>query len=446
MKYLRKSWVCLILIFLIGVVIPTKTEAAEASTLRIVNATYPTVLKQGQSFTVGGIVKCNYKIKEIAFVIRSTDLNKLYCKTRILNPKNPYTVGAEVDNAMKFNTLPVGKYRYMIYAKDASGTSKFILDKTFSVTSTGGSTSSEPSTLRIVGATYPTTLKVGSSFNLEGIIKCNYAIKQVAFVIRSSDKSQLYYKTVVNNPRNPYTVTASVNSAMKFNNLKAGNYRYMVYAKDAAGTSKYILDKPFSVTATGKPSGDTTLRIVSPTYPVSLEIGQGFTVAGTVKSNYTLREVAFAIRSEDLNVLYDKVIIKNPRNPYIVGSTVDNALEFDKLKEGTYRYIIHGKDASGASKNLLDKKFTVEKGASTLKITNPHYPVSVVQGTDFNLEGTISSNYNVVSLAFTILNKIPMRQCARKTFSRILRRIRLEKKSIMRWTLQDYQPDLINMW
>ena len=55
MKYLRKSWVCLILIFLIGVVIPTKTEAAEASTLRIVNATYPTVLKQGQSFTVGGI-------------------------------------------------------------------------------------------------------------------------------------------------------------------------------------------------------------------------------------------------------------------------------------------------------------------------------------------------------------------------------------------------------
>ena len=82
MKYLRKSWVCLILIFLIGVVIPTKTEAAEASTLRIVNATYPTVLKQGQSFTVGGIVKCNYKIKEIAFVIRSTDLNKLYCKTR----------------------------------------------------------------------------------------------------------------------------------------------------------------------------------------------------------------------------------------------------------------------------------------------------------------------------------------------------------------------------
>ena len=46
----------------------------------------------------------------------------------------------------------------------------------------------------------------------------------------------------------------------------------------------------------------------------------------------------------------------------------------------------------------------MEKGASTLKITNPHYPVSVVQGTDFNLEGTISSNYNVVSLAFTILN------------------------------------------
>lgn len=407
MKYLRKSWICLILIFLIGVVIPTKTEAAEASTLRIVNATYPTVLKQGQSFTVGGIVKCNYAIKEVAFVIRSTDLSKVYYKTRILNPQNPYTVGAAVDNAMKFNALPIGKYRYMIYAKDASGTSKFILDKTFSVTATGGSTSSSPSTLRIVGPTYPTTLKVGSSFNLEGIVKCNYAIKQVAFVIRSSDKSQLYYKTVVNNPRNPYTVTAAVNNAMKFSSLKTGNYRYMVYAKDASGTSKYILDKPFSVTTTGLPSnsGDSTLRIVSPTYPVSLEKGQGFNVAGTVKSNYTLKEVAFAIRSENLDVLYDKIVIKNPRNPYIVGSVVDNALEFDKLGEGTYRYIIHGKDASGASKNLLDKKFTVEKGASTLKITNPHYPISVLQGTEFNLEGTISSNYNVISLAFTILDR-----------------------------------------
>ncbi len=404
MKYLRKSFICLILLFLVGVMIPTKTEAAAASTLRVVNATYPTTLKKGQAFTIGGIVKCNYKINEIAFVIRSTDLSKLYCKTIVRNPKNPYTIGTAVDNAMKFDSLAVGTYRYMIYAKDASGTSKFILDKTFSVTSTGQAASS---TLRIVGATYPTTLKVGETFHLEGIVKCNYAIKQIGFAIRSSDKSQLYYKTVVNNPKNPYTLSSTVNNAMKFSGLKAGNYRYMIYAKDASGTSKYILDKTFSVTATGKPptGGDSTLRIVSPTYPTVLEVGQSFTLSGTIKSNYSLKQVAAAIRSEDLSILYDKVVVNNPKNPYMIGTVIDNAIEFDQLKAGTYRYILCAKDTSGATKNVVDKTFTVEKGASTLKIVNPGYPVSIAQGTDFKFEGTITSNYNVVSLAFTIIDR-----------------------------------------
>ena len=404
MKYLRKSFICLLMLFLIGVMIPTKTEAAEASTLRVVNATYPTVLKKGQSFTIGGIVKCNYKITEVAFVIRSTDLSKLYYKTIVRNPKNPYTIGTAVDNAMKFDALAVGKYRYMIYAKDASGTSKFILDKTFNVTQTGEAPSS---TLRIVGATYPTTLKAGASFNLEGTVKCNYAIKQIGFAIRSSDKSQLYYKTVVNNPKNPYILSSAVNNAMKFNGLKEGNYRYMIYAKDASGTSKYILDKPFSVTSTGKPSsgGESTLRIVSPTYPTVLETGQSFTLSGTIKSNYSLKQVAAAIRSEDLSVLYDKVVVNNPKNPYIIGTVIDQAMEFDKLEPGTYRYILCAKDTSGAVKNVVDKTFKVEKGASTLKIVNPGYPVTIAKGTDFQFEGTITSNYNVVSLAFTIIDR-----------------------------------------
>ena len=91
-------------------------------------------------------------------------------------------------------------------------------------------------------------------------------------------------------------------------------------------------------------------------------------------------------------------------NPYIIGTVIDNAMEFDKLKSGTYRYILCAKDASGAVKNVVDKTFEVSQGASTLKITNPRYPITVVQGRGFEFEGTISSNYDVVSLAFTILN------------------------------------------
>lgn len=406
MKHLRKSLICLILIFLVGVVIPTKTEAAEATTLRITSATYPTVLKQGQSFTVGGIVKSNYKINEVSVVIRSTDLSKLYCKIVVNNPSNPYTLGTAVDNAMKFDTLAIGTYRYMVYAKDASGAAKFILDKTFSVTATGQTSVTAPSTLRVVGATYPSTLKVGASFNLQGTVKCNYAIKQVSCVIRSSDKSQLYYKVIVNNPRNPYEISTEINNAMKFSSLQTGNYRYMIYAKDASGTAKYILDEPFSVTTTGQPVnvGASTLRIVSPTYPTTLELGEGFSVTGIVKSNYKINEVAVVIRSTDLSKLYYKIVIPNPSNPYTIGAAVDNAMKFNALAEGTYRYMIFAKDASGAAKFILDKTFTVKDTASKLAISNPHYPISVVYGTEFKLEGTISSNYNVVSLAFTIID------------------------------------------
>lgn len=380
-----------------------QTAVTAPSTLRIVDPTYPTVLKQGQSFTASGIIKCNYKINEVAVVIRSTDLSKLYYKVVVNNPSNPYTLGTVVDSAMKFDALAIGTYRYMIYAKDASGTSKFILDKTFSVTATGQST---PSTLRVVSATYPTTLKVGQTFNLQGTIKCNYAIKQVSCVIRSSDLSQLFYKTIVNNPRNPYEIATTENNGLKFENLAVGNYRYMIYAKDASGTSKYILDQPFSVTTTGQPvnGGESTLRIVSPTYPTTLELGTGFSVAGTVKSNYSLKVLTFSIKSSDLKITYDTITVTSPKNPYVVGTVVDNALEFDKLLEGTYRYVIHGEDASGTSKDLLDQTFTVKETASKLAISNPHYPVSVVHGTDFTLEGTITSNYNVVSLAFTIIN------------------------------------------
>ena len=383
--------------------VTARQTTATTSTLRITSATYPTTLEEGDSFTLSGTVSSNYSLTQVAAAIRSTDLSILYDKVVVNNPSNPYSISTTINNGMEFENLSAGTYRYILCAKDSSGTTKNVVDITFEVTAKQAAAS----TLRVVGATYPGTLKVGESFTLEGTVKCNYAITQIGFAIRSTDQTILYDKYVINSPHNPYVISTDVNNALEFENLAAGNYRYMIYAKDASGTSKYILNETFSVTTSGQTitSGDSTLRIVSATYPVTLEEGDSFTLSGTVMSNYSLTQVAAAIRSEDLTILYDKVVVNNPSNPYIIGTVIDNAMEFNRLEYGTYRYILTAKDASGAVKNLVDQTFEVTRGASTLAITNPVYPVSVAEGTDFEFGGTITSNYNVVSLAFTIINR-----------------------------------------
>ena len=374
-----------------------------SSTLKITSAVYPTTIEEGASFNLGGTISSNYSLTQVAAAVRSTDLSVLYDKVVVNNPSNPYSVSAAVNDGIEFNKLSAGSYRYILCAKDSSGNVKNVVDATFTVKAKQAQTS----TLRIVGATYPGTLKKGTDFTLEGTVKCNYAITQIGFAIRSTDQTVLYDKYVINSPKNPYVISADVNNGLEFDKLEEGNYRYMIYAKDASGTSEYILNETFSVTATGQPvtTGESTLRIEAATYPVTLEKGDSFTLSGTILSNYSLTQVAAAIRSEDLTLLYDKIVVNNPRNPYIIGTVIDNAMEFNHLEAGTYRYILTAKDVSGNVKNLIDRTFEVTPGESTLAIEDAVYPVNIAQGTDFEFGGTISSNYNVVSLAFTIINR-----------------------------------------
>lgn len=157
----------------------------------------------------------------------------------------------------------------------------------------GGSNSAPvvTSQMSISGQTQPTgSLKIGSYFDIRGVISSTFPISQVtAGVYNGNGSATAQVKTV--SPNTTSYNLVNIDSYIKFNLLSAGSYVYKVVATDTNGKSFTLVSSNFSVAAPA-----ATYSISGNKYPSgNLTYGKGFGIYGTITSNLPLNTVTVGV-------------------------------------------------------------------------------------------------------------------------------------------------------
>ena len=214
--------------------------AIKKSTLKIGSGKYaPGTYYAGTSYAISGAITSNNKITSVTVGIYKSNGTAAYVKTVAPNATS-YNISA-VASSMKFQSLAAGSYTFKVVAKDASGTSKTLVNNAFTVKA--------KSTLAIGSGKYaPGTYTVDSSYSINGKITSNYNITSVTVGVYKADGTATsYVKSAAPNAKS-YDIK-SLDSSIKFGKIEAGSYIFKVVVKDATGTSKVLVNNAFTVKA-----------------------------------------------------------------------------------------------------------------------------------------------------------------------------------------------------
>ena len=221
-----------------------------ATSLKLTDATYPTTLKQGDPFIARGIITSDYYIRKVVIGVYNSNGTAEFDYTGLPGEKS-YDIN-DVDYLLSFSKLKNGSYTYKIVASDDNSSDVVLLNKSFTVTSTGQAAS----TLKITNAKYPDTLDVGEGFSVTGIISSNYNITRIVIGAYKADGTKGFEYIATPNAKS-FDVN-SVDYSLPFSRLAAGSYTYKITASDTESSNVVLLNKSFTVGSSSAPTGNLT--------------------------------------------------------------------------------------------------------------------------------------------------------------------------------------------
>ena len=231
------------------------------------------------------------------------------------------------------------------------------------------------------GVTTPSAIKKGSSFSLRGTITCNKKIKEVRVTIYNSTRKKCLQRYTAKPNRKKFSI-AQADPYIIFNRLSVGTYYYQVRCKTASGW-KFVVKKKFTVV------GDGNIKIVNPKPAKNITIlaGGSYSVGGKITSTYKLSGVTASILNSKNKKVYSKTVKPN-KTSYTIGTAIDNAMLFDRLSAGSYKYKVTATDSQGKTATLIYRTVTVQGGTQTTT------PASTGGGSNQNTGNYL--NYNGV--------------------------------------------------
>ena len=238
--------VLLIVAIAVGFCMPVSA----ATSLKLTDATYPTTLKQGDPFIARGIITSDYYIRKVVIGVYNSNGTAEFDYTGLPGEKS-YDIN-DVDYLLSFSKLKNGSYTYKIVASDDNSSNVVLLNKSFTVTSTGQAAS----TLKITIAKYPDTLDVGEGFSVTGIISSNYNITRIVIGAYKADGTKGFEYIAAPNAKS-FDVN-SVDYSLPFSRLAAGSYTYKITASDTESSNVVLLNKSFTVGSSSVPTGNLT--------------------------------------------------------------------------------------------------------------------------------------------------------------------------------------------
>ena len=238
--------VLLIVAIAVGFCMPVSA----ATSLKLTDATYPTTLKQGDPFIARGIITSDYYIRKVVIGVYNSNGTAEFDYTGLPGEKS-YDIN-DVDYLLSFSKLKNGSYTYKIVASDDNSSNVVLLNKSFTVTSTGQAAS----TLKITNAKYPDTLDVGEGFSVTGIISSNYNITRIVIGAYKADGTKGFEYIATPNAKS-FDIN-SVDYSLPFSRLAAGSYTYKITASDTERSNVVLLNKAFTVGSSSVPTGNLT--------------------------------------------------------------------------------------------------------------------------------------------------------------------------------------------
>ena len=238
--------VLLIVAIAVGFCMPVSA----ATSLKLTDATYPTTLKKGDPFIARGIITSDYYIRKVVIGVYNSNGIAEFDYTGLPGEKS-YDIN-DVDYLLSFSKLKNGSYTYKIVASDDNSSDVVLLNKSFTVTSTGQAAS----TLKITNAKYPDTLDVGEGFSVTGIISSNYNITRIVIGAYKADGTKGFEYIATPNAKS-FDVN-SVDYSLPFSRLAAGSYTYKITASDTESSNVVLLNKSFTVGSSSVPTGNLT--------------------------------------------------------------------------------------------------------------------------------------------------------------------------------------------
>ena len=238
--------VLLIVAIAVGFCMPVSA----ATSLKLTDATYPTTLKQGDPFIARGIITSDYYIRKVVIGVYNSNGTAEFDYTGLPGEKS-YDIN-DVDYLLSFSKLKNGSYTYKIVASDDNSSNVVLLNKSFTVTSTGQAAS----TLKITNAKYPDTLDVGEGFSVTGIISSNYNITRIVIGAYKADGTKGFEYIATPNAKS-FDIN-SVDYSLPFSRLAAGSYTYKITASDTESSNVVLLNKSFTVGSSSVPTGNLT--------------------------------------------------------------------------------------------------------------------------------------------------------------------------------------------
>lgn len=238
--------VLLIVAIAVGFCMPVSA----ATSLKLTDATYPTTLKQGDPFIARGIITSDYYIRKVVIGVYNSNGTAEFDYTGLPGEKS-YDIN-DVDYLLSFSKLKNGSYTYKIVASDDNSSNVVLLNKSFTVTSTGQAVS----TLKITNAKYPDTLDVGEGFSVTGIVSSNYNITRIVIGAYKADGTKGFEYIATPNAKS-FDIN-SVDYSLPFSRLAAGSYTYKITASDTERSNVVLLNKAFTVGSSSVPTGNLT--------------------------------------------------------------------------------------------------------------------------------------------------------------------------------------------
>ena len=387
----------------------TQTVSNSSDTLTITNGTsVPDKLAKGKTVLVKGTVtSASSNIESLTVGIYDTTGKLVSGKTAIPNAKT-YDV-SKLDNYIEFDKLADGTYAYMVFASNSVNKNYVMVNKAFTV-GEGGQVASDAIAIAN-GTTVPTTLAKGKGVAVKGTLaSASSNITSVTVGVYDKDGKQVTGKTAEPNAKT-YNLS-KLDSAVEFNKLPAGSYNYKVIASNGANKNYELVNQAFNVS-----DGTDVMTIANGTnVPDTLKKGACLTIKGTVTSSSSnLTSVTVGVYDSNKKLVTGKTAVPNAKS-YDV-SKLDNYVEFNKLTDGNYTYMVFASNANNSNYVIVNKNFTVGNATSATSTTDStqgtttkgvtltngtSIPETISKGQAISVKGTVSSNDTIKAVTVAV--------------------------------------------
>lgn len=337
----------------------------------------------------GVITSAATQITKLTVGVFDQEGNQLTGKT-----VRPYSQSYDIrnlDSYVQFGSLSPGKYYYKVIATNTSNTNYIVVNQNFTV-SRSVQVSIEDSISIVNGTTIPTSIPVGKAVSIGGTVQSDSNITKITAGVYDQNNNLVTGRSAYPNAKS-YRIE-NLDYYVNFGNLNAGTYYYKVLVSNGTHTNYAVVNQKFTMTNNGGGTVSDTIRVVDGTTISNIIVGKPVSIGGIVTSQSSnITKLTIGVFNESGTPITGRTVVPNSQTYNI--ANLDAYVSFSSLSIGTYYYKVIATNGTYTNNTLVNQKFTVSNGSSTvsdkISITGGTSVSNIAEGSAVVVKGTVKS-------------------------------------------------------